>query len=158
MKGNEDSDSVKAIAQMLGLMLLTSYAALAEHSLFKPDSEVKNIGIVSLLLLEFIQGPGCDLDCGWGCEAVRMCDEAGIMLDKEIRKQVDFSKKHLKELRAAYKEKKEASDFDLALEFDQDGYKAYAQKKDWTPEDDVEDDEKLWYRWDWKLEVILVFA
>lgn len=154
MKDNEDGDSVKAIAQMFGLMLLTSYSALAEHSLFKPDSEVKNIGIMSLLLLEFIQGPGCDLDCGWGCEVVRLCDEAGIDLDKEIRKQVDFTKENLTDMRDQYKEKKEASDFDLALEYDQDGYKAYAEKKDWTPEDDIGDyEEKMWYRWDWKLEV-----
>jgi hypothetical protein len=157
MEGNEDGDSVKAITQMLGLMVLTCYSVLSEHSLFKPDSEVKNIGIMSLLLLEFIQGPGCDLDCGWGCEVVRLCDEAGIGLDKEIRKQVDFSKKNLKEMRDMCKEKKEASGFDVALEFDQDGYKACAQIEDWTPEDDVDaDDEKMWCRWDWKLEVSLL--
>ncbi len=153
LKDNEDGDSVKAIAQMLGLMVLTSYAALAEHSLFKPDSEVKNIGIMSLLMLEFVEGPGCDLDCGWGCEVVRMCDEAGIDLDKEIRKQVDFTKKNLKDMRDQYKEKKEASDFDLALEYDQDGYKAFAEQKDWTPNDDMGEYEKMWYRWDWELEV-----
>jgi hypothetical protein len=60
----------------------------------------------------------------------------------------------LKELRDAYKEKKEASDFPLALEFGGDGYKAYAETPGWKPEDDLgDDDEKLWYRWDWKLEV-----
>jgi hypothetical protein len=152
LKGNEDGDSVKSIAQLLGLIVLTSYSVLSEHSLFKPDSKVKNIGIMSLLLLEFIEGPGCDLDCGWGCEVVRQCDEAGIQLDKEIRKQVNFTKKNLKDMRAMHKEKKEASDFDLALEYDQDGYKAFAEKMDWTPKDDMGDDEKMWYRWDWELE------
>jgi hypothetical protein len=140
--GNEDGDSIKAVAAMLGLMVLTSYSALSEHSLFKPDSEIKNVGIISLMLLEFAQGDACDLDIGWGCEIVRMCDEAGINLDKEARKQVSVSKKDLKGMKAAYKEKK-------------DGYKEAAEKKAWKPEDDVGGkwDEKMWHRWDWKLEV-----
>jgi hypothetical protein len=142
MADNEDGDSVKDIAAMIGLMVLTCYSALSEHSLFKPDSEVKNLGIISLMLLEFAQGPGCDLDIGWGCEIVRMCDEAGINLDKEVRKQVSVSKKDLKGMRAAYKDKKA-------------GYKKAAEMKGWKPESDVGGkwDEKMWYRWDWKLEV-----
>lgn len=127
---------------MLGLMILTAYAALSEHSLFKPDSEVKNIGIMSLMMLEFAKGDGQDLDIGWGCEIVRMCDEAGIDLDKEVRKQVSFSKKDLKEMRAAYKKK-------------QGSYKEAAEAKSWKPEDDIGGkwEEKQWFRWDWKLEV-----
>lgn len=125
---------------MMGLMVLTAYSALSEHSLFKPDSEVKNIGIISLMMLEFAQGDGQDLDIDWGCEIVRMCDEAGIDLDKEVRKQVAVSKKDLKGLRDAYKKKK-------------DGYKSAAETKDWKPANDVDNDEKMWYRWDWKLEV-----
>ena len=127
---------------MIGLMVLTAYSALSEHSLLKADSEVKNIGIMSLMMLEFAQGDGCDLDIGWGCEIVRMCDEAGIDLDKIIRKQVSVSKKDLKGARAAYKAKK-------------DGYKTAAETKGWKPENDVGGkwDEKQWFRWDWKLEV-----
>jgi hypothetical protein len=142
MADNEDGDSVKDIAAMLGLMVLTAYSALSEHSLLKPDSEVKNIGIMSLMMLEFAKDDGQDLDIGWGCEIVRMCDEAGIDLDKEVRKQVAFSKKDLKGMRAAYREKK-------------DGYKAAAETKGWKPEHDVGGkwDEKQWFRWDWKLEV-----
>ncbi|KAE9382072.1 hypothetical protein N431DRAFT_322180 [Stipitochalara longipes BDJ] len=138
---NEDGDSVKEIAAMIGLMVLTAYSALSEHSLLKPDSEIKNIGIISLMMLEFARVDGCDLDIGWGCEIVRMCDEAGIELDKIVRKQVSVSKMDLKEMRSAYKEKK-------------DGYKAAAETKSWKPEDDIGGkwDEKQWYRWDWKLE------
>jgi hypothetical protein len=144
---NEDGDSVCAIAEMIGLMTLTAYAALSEHSLFKPDSDIKNIGIISLMLLEFAKGPGQDLDVGWSCEVVRMCDEAGIDLDKEVRKQVDFSKKDLKAMRTAYKKKKA-------------GYKKAAETKDWKPENDMDDDgeHKLWYRWDWNLEVCFHFV
>ncbi|PMD32750.1 hypothetical protein L207DRAFT_536046 [Hyaloscypha variabilis F] len=138
---NEDGDSVKEIAAMVGLMVLTAYSALSEHSLFTPDSEVKNIGIMSLMMLEFAQVDGCDLDIGWGCEIVRMCDETGIDLDKVVRKQVSVSKKDLKGLRSAYKEKK-------------DGYKKAAEIKGWKPENDIggKYNEKQWFRWDWKLE------
>ncbi len=55
---------------------------------------------------------------------MRLCDEAGINLDEEVRKQVAVSKKDLKELRAKYKKK-------------QDGSKEAAEKKGWKPEDDV---------------------
>ncbi len=127
---------------MIGLMALTAFAALSEHSLLKSDSEVKNIGIITLMMLEFAQGSGQDLDIGWSCELVRMCDEAGIELDKIVRKQVSVSKKDLKGFRTAYKEKK-------------DGYKEAAETKGWKPENDVGGKwgEKMWYRWDWKLEV-----
>jgi len=141
---NEDGDSVAKIAEMLGLMTLTCYEALSEHALFKPGSDIKNIGIMSLMLLEFARGSGCDLDIGWGCEVVRMCDEAGIDLDKELRKQVDFSKEDLKNMREDYEDKEE-------------GYKDTAEMKDWKPEDDIGNrwggDRRDWYRWDWKLEV-----
>jgi hypothetical protein len=142
MADNEDGEGVKNIAAMFGLMVLTAYSALSEHSLFKLDSEIKNIGIMSLLMLEFARGDGQDLDIGWGCEIVRLCDEAGIDLDKQVRKQVSLSTNDLKEMRAAYKKKK-------------NGYKAAAETKGWKPENDIggEWDDKQWFRWDWKLEV-----
>lgn len=142
MRDNEDGDSVKEVASMLGLMVLTVYEALAEHSLFKPDSEVKNIGIMRLMMLEFAQEDGQDLDIGWGCEIVRLCDEAGIDLDKEVRKQVSVSKDDLKKMRAAYAEKK-------------DDYEKAAEIKAWKPKDDIGGrwEDKQWFRWDWKHEV-----
>jgi len=96
---------------MLGLMVLTSYDILSEHNLLTPDSEVKNIAIISLLILEFLCDWATDLDCTWGCELVRLCDEAGIKLDEHVRKQVSISKKQIAEYRAEYKKKKEASEY-----------------------------------------------
>ena len=91
---------------------------------------------------------------------MRLCDEAGIDLEKETCKQVAVSKQDLKDLRMKWKEKKEASDIDLTLEHDKDGYKAFASKNDWKPENDMHVDngakEKMWYRWDWALEVNLL--
>jgi len=139
---------------MLGLMILTSYDVLSEHDLLTPDSEVKNIAIMSLLILEFLSDWASDLECKWGCEIVRLCDEGGIKLDEHVRKQVSISKETIEEYRAEYMEKKEASDFGKDEESDGNGYKAFALKEDWTPDDDMADEvDRLWYRWDWKLEV-----
>jgi hypothetical protein len=145
---------------MLGLMVLTSYEILSEHDLFKPQSEIRNIGIMSLLVLEFLESCS-DFDCTWGCEVVRLCDEAGIDLHKEIRKQAPVSEQSLKDMREVYREKKAASDFGND-EYDGNGYIAFKKKKNWKPEDDIGGDdgaktipytdEKMWYRWDWTQE------
>jgi hypothetical protein len=121
---------------------------------------VKNIEITSLLILEFLSAWAGDLDCTWGCEVVRLCDEAGIKLDEHVRKQVSVSKKEIKDFRAEYTEKREASKYAEDEECDGDGYTAFALKGDWTPEDDVvvdedEDTERLWYRWDWRLGYVI---
>jgi hypothetical protein len=147
---------------MLGLMVLTSYDVLAEHSLFKPDSEITNIGIVTLMLLEFLKHYCEDLESNWGCELVRKCDEAGIDLDKIVRKQVNVNKNNLDDLRAEYNAKKTECPLEVAAAHGGDGYKAFAMKGDWTPADDISQvnpggfafqPEKYWLRWDWQLEV-----
>lgn len=140
---------------MLGVMVLTSYDVLSEHGLFKSDSDVKNIGIMSLILLEFLKDEASDLDPNWGCEVVRLCDEAGIELEKDVRKQVDVSKEHLKELRDFYMEKKEVSEFGRDDGCDGNGYLGFAKKKNWRSRDDIGEDGKMWYRWDWSVEVSL---
>ncbi|PQE14944.1 SAP domain-containing isoform 2 protein [Rutstroemia sp. NJR-2017a WRK4] len=149
---NDDSDTIKAIMNMFGIMLFTSFEMLAEHDLFKPDSSIKNISIIPLLWLEFIDQDGGDLDITWGCEVVRLCDEAGIDLTESLRSQVKLDKTKIEAWREEYRKKKECQDGD--------GYKYWAEKKDWTPKDDwkvqVFDwgnwDVRKWYRWDWKLE------
>jgi len=150
---------------MIGLMALTCHDILAEHSLFKPDSEIKNIGIISLELLEFLDCWASDLECTWGCEIVRLCDDAGIDLEKELRKQVSVDKEAITNFREVYMEKKQASDFGRDEEPYGNGYAAFSKKEDWTPEDDIGGEEgarnipytdgKMWYRWDWALEVSL---
>lgn len=98
----------------------------------------------------------------WGCEVVRLCGKAGIKLDEHVRKQIRVTKEDVENLRKKYMEKKELSEYAEDDELDGNGYKAFALKEDWTPEDDLlsgdEDQyglagDRLWYRWDWKLEV-----
>jgi hypothetical protein len=154
MAVNEDGEGTKRIINMLGVMILTSFEMLSEHNLFKPDSEIKNIPIICLILLDFVEHEASDCELSWGCEIVRACDEAGIELDKHTRKQVSVDKAMLDELRDEYMEKKLSSEH--AVEEDGgNGYKTFARMKGWTPEDDIDDvDEgRLWYRWDWGLEV-----
>lgn len=139
-------------------MVLTSLEALFQQGLLKPDSKIKNIPIMCLMLLEFLAGDAQDLDCYWGCKIVRLCDHVGIKLEESVRKQVAVTKKSIEELREKYGEKKEASEYDQGANGEGNGYKAFAKKKDWEPKDDwnTEDEfgrERLWYRWDWKSEV-----
>lgn len=146
---------------MLGLMVLTCYDVLAEHSLFQADSEIKNIGIITLMLLEFLEVHCSDLEANWGCELVRKCDEAGIELDKILRKQVNIDKESLDEFRAQYNAKKTECPLEIAAAYGGNGYKAFAMKEDWTPADDIFKDpkysgfqpDKYWLRWDWQIEV-----
>ncbi|KAH6716795.1 hypothetical protein BKA61DRAFT_600429 [Leptodontidium sp. MPI-SDFR-AT-0119] len=149
--GNEDGERTKEIASIFGTMILTVFDVLKEHDLFTLDSEVNNIGIISLLLLKFVKCEAVDLDCDWAPEIVRLCDEAGIKLDDVVRKQVEVAKKDIKKWRDAYKKKQTKSKY-AGKDDGGDGYKHFAEKKDWKPEDDLEDDCKMWYRWDWKLE------
>jgi hypothetical protein len=153
---NDDSDTIKAIVNMFGTMVFTSFEMLAEHGLFTPDSSIKNIAIISLLWLEFINQFGGDLDITWACEVVRLCDEAGIDLTESLRSQVKLDKAKIETWRQEYGKKKECQEANGG-----DGYKYWAEKKDWKPQDDwrVEVysygtwDIRKWYRWDWKAEV-----
>lgn len=138
---------------MIGVMVLTCFDILTEHDLFKPNSEIKNIEILSLILLQFLLGPGEDLYCDWGCEVVRLCDQAGIKLDDHVRKQVPISKENLKDQREEYEVKQESSDF--GCKQGGNAYKTAADIKNWKPEDDYRDGDKMWLRWDWKLDVSL---
>ncbi|KAK0118244.1 hypothetical protein ONS95_012547 [Cadophora gregata] len=148
---NEDGDRTREIAQLFGTMILTAFEALQEHDLFKPDSEVNNIGIISLILLQFVECDAVDLDCDWAPEVVRLCDEAGIKLDDVVRKQVKVDKKDIKKWRDEYKKKQTKSKY-ASKEDGGNGYKHFAEKKDWKLEDDLENECKMWYGWDWKLE------
>ncbi|KAF7946086.1 uncharacterized protein EAE97_005124 [Botrytis byssoidea] len=155
----DNSDGLREEVGMIGIMVLTSFEMLSEHKLFSADSEIKNIPIICPIILEFLDSYTTDLFDGssWQCEVVRLCDQAGIDLSKSIRKQVDIDEEKLTAWRQEYKEKKE--NFEGAE--DGDGYKFWAEKSDWRPEDDLKEKDpdsrwmlptKNWYRWDWKTE------
>lgn len=149
---NEDGHGVTEHADMIGLMVLTCIDVLKEHDLFRSDRDIKNIEIICLILLEFAVHSCNDLYTKWGCEIVHLCDDAGMDLEKHIRKQVNISKLDLANIRDEIEEKREKAPIDGELD-DGDGYDIYRNMKDWRPEDDVGEDGRMWYRWDWKLDV-----
>ncbi|CZR64982.1 uncharacterized protein PAC_14882 [Phialocephala subalpina] len=148
---NEDGDGVAEHADMIGTMILTCIDVLKEHDLFKVDSDIKNIPIICLILLQFAVKYCNDLGTKWGAEVVHLCDDAGIDLAKYVRKQVRISDVDVANLRGEVENKREEAPALGELE-DGDGYEIYRNMKDWTPEDDVGEDGRMWYRWDWKLE------
>ena len=174
MKVNDDGEGTKEIVEMIGNMVLTSFAILAEHDLLKSNSQIKNISTVSLIFIQFLDGQAIDLDCKWACEVVRLCDEAGINLEASVHKQLTVTKERLRDLRETYMAKKQSSEFDMDSEEGVgNGYAAFARKENWTPDDDIEEEEdntynvgpsfdpmrmKMWYRWDWALEVRRAFG
>jgi hypothetical protein len=140
---------------MLGFMILTCYDVFSEHSLFKSDSEVKNICIITLMLLDFLDGKDAGFHCDWGCELARLCDEAGIELDKDVRKQIHISKDKFATLRDSYNIKKTLTSVEFGDDYNGDRYKAFAMKVDWKPSDDIAkkdkrgivyEGKKMWFR------------
>ncbi|TGO46554.1 hypothetical protein BCON_0318g00040 [Botryotinia convoluta] len=83
--------------------------------------------------MKFFDHAATDLDLNCQCETFQLCDEAGIDLTKRVRKQVQFSEKKFNDWRDQCKSKKE----DFPEADDGNGYKFWAEKKKWKPEDDV---------------------
>ena len=143
---NDDYDSMCEIMDMFGTMLLTSFDMLSEHGLLAADSLLPNIGIISLLMIEFIHGTARDFDIKWSHEVVRALDNAGIEI--KPRKEVRVSQDFLDELREHYKEKE--------IDEVEDGkniYKVHKSIRSWELDDDFENGERIWARWNWKKEV-----
>lgn len=99
-------------------MLITAYEMLAEHNLIRDDSPIPNIGIVTLLLLDFLRDTCNDFDIEHTCEIVRAADKYGVKL--EPREEVQgATQDEIDSLRAEYEEqdekkfdwKKEVSNF-----------------------------------------------
>jgi hypothetical protein len=143
---NDDSDGMREVINMFGTMLLTSFDMLSEHGLLAANSPIPNIGILSLLMIEFIEGTASDLDIDWGHEVVRALDKAGVEL--KPRKEVHVSQEKIEVLREQYKEKESEE-----IEDGKNIYKVHSSIRSWEPDDDFEDGERIWARWDWKKEV-----
>lgn len=133
------------IFNMFGTLVLTSFDVLAEHDLLRPDSPIPNIGILLLLMIEFLYGIGCDIECNWAHEAVRALDKAGVEI--KLRREVCVSQEKIDELRDQYKLKE-----DKLIEDGKNIYELHAAIKPWSPDDDFEDG-RVWAKWDWKKEV-----
>lgn len=77
---NEDGDSVKEVFDVFGTMLVTAFEMLSEHNLIREDSPIPNVGIVTLLVIDFLEGTCNDFDMEGVCEIVRAADKFGVKL------------------------------------------------------------------------------
>jgi len=103
--------------QMFIPMLITSFDMLAEHKLIGSEPiRFENVGIVTLLLIDFLTNTAGDFDIDGMYEVVRAADKFGVKL--EPVEEVNITKKDLEEMRERCEEegekkferKKEASD------------------------------------------------
>ncbi|QSZ34341.1 hypothetical protein DSL72_005932 [Monilinia vaccinii-corymbosi] len=168
-----DSLRIRDIVDEFGLMILTSLEMLSEHNLLAPDSRVKNIPIILLLMLNFAkEWEPLGYHIRWPCEVVRLCDEAGIDLAQCIQHtngMITVKEERIQAWRKDYEKKRTSSDFAKLEPFNGNGYMYWARKKNWQPKHDGqkfkefyqpddprnygrEEKERDWFRWDWKIE------
>jgi hypothetical protein len=143
----DDGESLAEIFSIFGTLILTSFDVLSEHDLLVPNSPIPNIGILSLLMVEFLYNSPGDIDSDWAPEVVRALDKAGVEI--ETRKEVRVSKEKIEELRERYRERESEE-----VEDGKNIYEAHAAIKSWSPEDDMDEyGQRIWARWSWKKEV-----
>lgn len=143
---NDNSEGIEEVFNMFGTMLLTAFDMLSEHGLLAADSPLPNIGIIALLMIEFLYDTAGDFNINWAHEVVRALDKAGVEL--KPRKEVRVSQEKIDELREQYKEKESEE-----VEDRKNIYKVHSSNRSWEPDDDFELGERLWARWNWKKEV-----
>lgn len=136
----DDSFRIGEIVEEFGLMILTSLEMLSEHNLLAPDSPVKNIPVILLILLAFVlEWEGLGYDIGWPCEVVRVCDEAGIDLAQPIQyanNMIQVKDENIQAWRSEYMKKQTSSGFAKHAPFNGNGYMYWASKEHWMPKHD----------------------
>lgn len=142
----DDSEAVEDVLDMFGTMLLTTFDVLSEHGLLAADSPLPNIGIISLLMIEFVYDSAGDFALNWAHEVVRALDNAGVEL--KLRKEVRVSLEKIDELREQYKEKESDE-----IEDGKNIYKVHGSIRSWEPDDDCGLGGRIWAKWNWKKEV-----
>lgn len=148
---NDNSEGIEEVFNMFGTVLLTAFDMLSEHGLLAADSPLPNIGIIALLMIEFVYDSASDFNINWAHEAVRALDKAGVEL--KLRKEVHVSQEKIDELREHYKEKESEE-----VEDGKNIYKVHASDRSWGSIDDFENGERIWARWDWKKEVLSLLS
>ncbi|TGO13168.1 hypothetical protein BTUL_0075g00130 [Botrytis tulipae] len=171
----DDSSRIEAIVNEFGTMLLTSLEILSEHNLLAPNSTVRNIPVILLLLFKFLkEWEELGYEIGWPCEVVRLCDKAGIDLVQAIQYtsgKIKIQEGKVHTWREEYQKKQTECLFAQSQPFNGNGYMYWASKQDWQPKQDAlhlikefyqpddlanygqeEEGRRKWFRWDWKME------
>lgn len=95
----DDGQRVSKIIELIGYMVVSAMEALKKEGVFKPDSEIRNLGLVLTMFIQFAHGEiqyGIDEEnCSWAYKLLDMADEAEIDLngppryEKAIKKIID---------------------------------------------------------------------
>jgi len=100
---------------MFVTMIVTALEMLSEHKLIAADSPIPNVGIITLLLINFFKGAASDFDMEEVYEIVRAADKYGVKL--EPRTEVDaVNQEEIDLLRQECEEQEEEKKFNWKSE------------------------------------------
>lgn len=78
---NDNSDGIKEVLDMLGVMYITALEMLHECALTGPTSPLPdNLGVMTLFFLDFMRNTASNFDIDWAHEIVRAADAYGVVL------------------------------------------------------------------------------
>ncbi len=100
---NDDSDGIKEVLNMFGVMYITALEMLHESNLLptSPTTTLPdNIGIMALLLLDFLTTDCTDFRLPWLHEIVRAADQYGVTLTIPSPERISITQSQLEKWRA----------------------------------------------------------
>lgn len=85
----DDGQRCGKVIELIGYMVIAAVEALKKEGVFKPDSEIRNLGLVLAMFIQWAYGElpyGFDEElCSWAYKLLDMADEAGIDLNGPAR-------------------------------------------------------------------------
>jgi hypothetical protein len=107
---NDNSEGIKEALKVIGVMFVTALDMLREAGLLGPESPLPdNVGIMTLLFLEFVTQTCDNFHLEWVHEVVRAADACHVVLTPQ--EQVHIGQDKLDELRQVCGKKKAMKGF-----------------------------------------------
>ncbi|KUJ07634.1 uncharacterized protein LY89DRAFT_742862 [Mollisia scopiformis] len=95
---NDNSEAIEDVLNMMGIMFITALEMLHESKLIGGTSPLPdNVGIMTLLFLDFMSNTCSDFDLDWLHEIVRAADKYGVVLAIPEPKRIGVSQDQLDE-------------------------------------------------------------
>ncbi|KAM0424340.1 hypothetical protein ACHAPT_010486 [Fusarium lateritium] len=92
----DDGQRCNKVIELIGYMVVAAMEALKKEGVFKPDSEIRNLGLVVAMLIKWAAWElNYDMDeesCSWAYKLLDMADDAGIDLTGPPRFEADIKK------------------------------------------------------------------
>jgi hypothetical protein len=113
---NDNSQGIREVFDMMGVMFITALEMLHESSLIGPISPLPdNVGVMTLFFLDFIINMASDFDIGWAHEIVRAADTYIVVL-RPLKHIEGVTQGTLNDLRELCEEDKKGKGFDWKTE------------------------------------------